>query len=267
VIDTGLLLSGVVIVAMLYAAASWVPAGSFERSDVLDRLVVPVLAGVFAGRAVAAGLDDPASLGSLRAFLVIRGGVEFWPGVAAAVAVLALGLRRSRSAHVAGDVALLVPFLLLAYAGYEATCVLRDGCYGPASPIGLVPDGLRSRQFPVGLVVALVVAALAWRLTTWSTGPGVKLLAAIGGVAAVRAVASVWLPRLGEGLTRQHVESIVIAVAGTAVALVVGLRARPHGLAGLPSAGAAVVATGVEGAEGAEDVEGADGAEVDGAVP
>lgn len=246
--DRGLLLSGIVIVALLYAAARWLPAGRFERSEVLDHLVVPVVAGVLAGRAVAAALDDPASLRSLRAFLVIRGGVELWPGVAAAAVVLAVGLRRRGEAEpIVEGVAALAPFLLVAYAGYEATCVLRNGCYGPASPVGLVPDGLQTRQFPVGLVVAAVVAALAWRLATWSTIAGVKLVVAVGGVAAARAVASIWLPRLGDGLTRPHRESIAIAVVASGTALVLWRRGPSHGGADRPASVQAAAATAADG--------------------
>lgn len=36
---------------------------------------------------------------------------------------------------------------------------------------------------------------------------------ALGGFAAIRAFASIWLRRLDSGLTRQHVQSLVVAVA------------------------------------------------------
>ena len=246
--DRGLLFSGVVIAALLYAASRWLPVGRFERSEVLDQLVVPVVAGVLAGRAVAAALDDPASLRSLRAFLVIRGGVELWPGVAAAAGALAVGLRRRGGPEpVLDGLAVLAPFLLLAYAGYEATCVLRDGCYGPASPVGLVPDGLQTRQFPVGLVVAAVVLGLAWRLATWSTDAGVKLVVAVGGVAMARAVASIWLPRLGDGLTRPHRESIAIAVVAAGTTLVLWRLGRFQAAVDRHASADAAAATAAEG--------------------
>lgn len=225
-LDVGLLVSGVAIVAVVWAAARWTAPGLVDRDEILDRLTVPVIAGIAAGRWTAVVLDDKAALGSLRALLVIRGGVEFWPGVAAAVAALMVGLRRSRCPQPAMYAAALTPYLLWAYATYEATCLLRDGCYGPASPIGLVPAGLATRQFPVGVAAGLAVGLLG--LVVHRAGalrPVAKIAVAVGGVAVVRAVESVGLPRIGVGLTRQHVESVAVAIAvATGMCVVYGVR-------------------------------------------
>ena len=224
-LDFGLLTSAITIVAVVGLAARWAPTPALGTRGVADWLDGPVVVGVLVGRLAAAALDDPPSLRSIRALLVIRGGVEFWAGVAAALAVLAWGMRRRREEPVALTLAELVPFLLWGYAAWEATCVLRDGCYGPASSIGLVPDGLDTRQFPVGLVVAVAVAALGVAVRhLWGWPPWAKLVAAAAGVAAARSVASIWLPRLSDDLTRQHVQSVAV-LTGCALVLA-GAAAR-----------------------------------------
>lgn len=233
-LDTGLLFTGATMWLVVAAAARWAPVSVIDRKDVLDRLIVPSLVGLVAGRLAAVILDDPTSLGSVRSLLVIRSGVEFWPGVAAALALLMWGLRRER-AHVSIALAELAPFLLWGYAAYEATCLVRDGCYGPVSSIGVVPQGLRIRMFPVGLVAALAVMVLGFavrHLRAWS--PTAKVLLALGGVATARSVASIWLPRLGDGPTRQHLESVVVGLlvlAVVAATTITGARTRAHGKA------------------------------------
>lgn len=213
-LDIGLLASGIAIVAVVWAAGRWTAPGLFERNEVIDRLTTPLLAGVPAGRLAAVLLDDPASLGSVRVLLVMRGGVEFWPGVAAAGLALVIGLRRSRCPQPALYAAALVPYLLWIYATYEVTCLLRDGCYGPAGPMGLVPDGLSARQFPVGVAAGLAVGVLGLVVhRPWALSPVTKIAVAVGGVAAIWAVASIWLPRLDGGLTRQHLQLFAVAIA------------------------------------------------------
>lgn len=226
-LDTGLLLTGVLVWLVVAAAARWAPVSVFDRREIVDRLIAPCVVGLIAGRLVAVVLDDPASLQSLRSLLVIRGGVEFWPGVVVALGALAWALRRQRL-DVSLAMAELAPFLLWGYAAYEAGCVVRDGCYGPVSAVGLVPDGLRARMFPVGLVVALAVLALGFAVRhLWAWSPTARVLLALGGVAAARSVASVWLPRLGDGPTRQHLESVVIVLVVIAVAAATAIvRAR-----------------------------------------
>lgn len=224
-LDTGLLLTGAAIWLVLTLASRWAP-GVIAGGEALDRLAVPAVAGLLVARLAAAILDDPASLQSLRSFLVIRGGVDFWPGVAATVGLLALGARRRRG-RVAFDLADLAPLLLWGYATYEAACLLREGCYGPPSPLGLTPDGLRTQMFPVGVAVAVVIGALGLAVRQlWAWSPLSRIVLAVGGVAAVRSVAAIWLPRLGPGPTRSHVESIVVLAGALAAGLVMAVRAR-----------------------------------------
>lgn len=228
-LDLGLLVTGLMIWVGLFAAARWAPVAHYERTELMDALYVPVVAAVLVGRLAAAALDDPASLGSLRALLVVRGGVEFWAGAAVLVALLWRSARHRHGRNWLVALVELAPFVLWAYATYEATCLVRDGCYGPSSRVGFVPEGLSERQFPIGLAVGAAVALLGITVRhLWATPPGEKLLLAIGGVAATRAVASVWLPRLGEGLTRQHTQSIVVAAAALLSVGYLRWRRRPQ---------------------------------------
>src|SRR3546814_12482899 len=74
-----------------------------------------------------------------------------------------------------------------------------------------MPDGLQTRKITIGLRVALAATALAFALRQlWSLTPGGKVLLAVGGLALIRSVADFWLPRIGSGLTRSHVESLPI---------------------------------------------------------
>lgn len=220
-LDTGLLLSGVVMIGAMWFAARLLRLPE-SPSATLDWLVTPGIVGLLAGRAAALVLDDPTSLGSLRSFLVIRGGAELWPGAVVAAGVLAVSLRRARE-PVIGTMARLAPIVLIGYAAYEATCVLREGCYGPVSPLGLRPDGLSTRMLPAGVVVALSLGVVAVLLVRrLSDAPVASLLLAIAAVGGARSLSSVWLPRLGDELTRPHRESI--GVLATAVAGLLVLR-------------------------------------------
>src|SRR3546814_10460697 len=166
------------------AAPRWWPITAYERADVLDQLSGPALAGLVVGRLTAVLLDAPESLGSIRALLVVRSGVEFWAGVAVFRALLRRSVvrRHRRRGHEA--LAELAPFALWGYALYEATCGLRDGCYGPVSSLGLTPDGLADRHFPLGMAVGVDVAALALGVRHLRAAPaGDRLLLAIGGLA------------------------------------------------------------------------------------
>lgn len=224
-LDTGLLLSGIVVVGAMWVAARLLrlPAGA---SATLDRLLSPAIVGLLAGRAVALVLDDPTSLGSLRSFLVIRGGVEFWPGAVIACAVLAISLRRA-GAPVDITMAQLAPVALIGYGAYEATCVIREGCYGPATSLGLRPDGLTTRMLPAGVLVAIFLIAVAVVLARhFSAAPVATLAVSAAAVSGARSLASVWLPRLGDELTRQHRESIVVLVMAVAALLALQLSHR-----------------------------------------
>lgn len=224
-LDTGLLLSGAAAVA-----AMWLAARSFgtawTASETLDRLLLPAIIGILAGRAAALILDDPTSLRSFRAFLVVRGGVEFWAGVAAATATAAFAARRTRE-PVMSTLAKLAPPALVGYAAFEASCLLREGCYGPHSVVGLRPDGIVEPMLPLGVLVGAALAAVATLLGRRGFEPPLLTVALVAlAVGLTRSVASVWLPRLGDGLTRPHRLSIAVTGAAAVVLVVTHLSRR-----------------------------------------
>ncbi len=218
-IDQGLLLSAAAVVAVVWVLARLAPPRTLAAGDVLDASVWAVFAGLMAGRVTAMILDDPSGLRRLGDILILRGGVEFWPGLAVGSGVLALSARRQGVAPGArlADVA---PYGLAAYAVYEAACVVRDGCFGPVSSLGLAPAGVGEPQFPVGVALALGVAGLAvgvYRTRAWT--PGWSLLLALASLAAARYLAAFWLPRIGSGPTRPQVESLAVLLGAVAIAL------------------------------------------------
>ena len=95
-----MIVSGAVVALVVVLADRWRGDTSDHDMSVLDRLYMPLLGGVVVGRLIALALDDPTSLGAIRSILVIRGGVEFWPGVAAFAALVAWSGRRRGTAAV-----------------------------------------------------------------------------------------------------------------------------------------------------------------------
>ncbi len=224
--DYGLLASVVVAFAVPALLAGRWPLRSFDPPiGFVDAGIGPAVAGLAVGRLMTLVIDDRRALGRVADMLIIRSGVEFWPAVVAAVGVAALAARRARVPVIA-RLADLAPLAMVGYAIYEVACVLRDGCYGPASPIGLRPDGLSTRMLPVGIVMGVAIVAGAWvvRRANGRWSHVVDLLASIAIVATVRAVASFWLPHVGGGLTRPHRQSLVIAVVATMALAVMALR-------------------------------------------
>ncbi len=232
-IDFGLLLSGLVAVGFpALVADRWGLTSRDRSASFLDVVLGPLLLGLAVARIAAVLLDSPGSIGQIGEILIIRSGVEFWPGVVAAAALLFVSARR------AGDPIVLLfaavaPLAMLGAAGYEATCVVRDGCYGPASPIGLRPPGVGSTMLPVGLVMAIGLIGCALALRRWEPrhGPQATIAAAVFAVAVIRAIGSFWLPHLGSGLTRPHWTSIV--VAGFAGLAWLTVSRRPLGSRGI----------------------------------
>jgi hypothetical protein len=224
VIDYGLLMSMIVGFGVPTLLINWWPLSTYDEPvGFLDVSLGPAFAGLAVGRLTALALDDPSSIGSISDMMIIRSGVEFWPGVAAAVALLVWSASRA-GVPILDRMADLAPLAMVGYAGYEASCVFRDGCFGPETSFGLRPPGLSTTMLPIGLFMAVgvVLAALGIReLKKRDVGLFVVLLSAGVAVASVRAVGSIWLPHVGDGLTRQHQTSIVVA-AGTVVGLLAG---------------------------------------------
>ncbi|MEM7342097.1 MAG: prolipoprotein diacylglyceryl transferase family protein [Actinomycetota bacterium] len=219
-IDFGLLASMIVAVGVPSLLAWWWPLRTYTQpTGFLDVALIPALVGVLVGRIVTVALDDPtafgrAASGEIGELLIIRSGVEFWPGLVVAAALLAWAARGD-GVPVLARLAAIAPLAMVGYAAYEAGCVVRDGCFGPASPIGLRPPGVATTMVPVGWLMALAVVAAAWgvrRLALRGFSPAAQLAAAAVAIAGIRAVGSIWLPHVGDGLTRQHQTSIVAAV-------------------------------------------------------
>lgn len=227
-IDYGLLLSLMVGFGAPTLLAQWWPLGTVEPDvGFTDVALMPAFAGLAVGRLTTLALDDPSSIGSISDMIIIRSGVEFWPGLMAAVIVVFWAARRS-GVPLLARLADLLPLAMVGYAGYEFACVFRDGCFGPDSPVGLRPPGLTSTMLPVGWLVAVVVAVSAAGVRALSARNHPPSVVVLGGaliVASTRSIASIWLPHVGDGLTRQHLASIGVAIAA-AVSLVIVVAAR-----------------------------------------
>ncbi len=224
-IDIGLLAS---IAIVLIVPAVFVPPwpSSAAAPGLIDIAGGALLIGLLIGRLTALALDDPGSLTSLSDLLVIRSGVEFWAGVTAGVAWIAFQARRAGVVATERLAAITSPSLV-AWACYEATCVIRDGCAGPLSRFGLRPDGLVQRVLPMGLMAATGAAgaAIGLRHLHRRGMPSVQIFTlAVVAMATVRSVASIWLPHIGTGLTRQHQSSIVVAVVASLVFVVLRVQ-------------------------------------------
>lgn len=212
-IDTGLLVSVVVVYAAVWASGRF---RLFRAGDVLDFLVSPALLGLAVGRLVAVVVEDPNALRRVGDLLIVRSGVEFWPGVAAGAAALLTRARRE-GVPLAPRAAAAMPAALVAYGAYAATCFVREGCFGPMSSVGLVPPVGGTRQFPVEFVVAGAVVALAFVVDRLHWHGWQAAAAGLGGLATIRLVAGVWLPRVDAGWTRLEFESAAALLFGFAL--------------------------------------------------
>lgn len=239
-IDVGLAGSMVVVVLAALAWSGLAAPRLLESGSYVDHLVAPALAAIVVGRVAFVALDDPAGLLRVRDLLIIRGGLEAWPGVVGAAFVFWFTHRNGPATAVdyAADAA---PVCLIAAAAYEGTCGLRGGCVGPISSLGLRPTGVAATMFPVGLAVAVVLVIGA--IAVYRIGPhrpALGLATAWLIFAATRGVAGFFLPRVGEGLTRAHVSSLaaaVLALAGMAIAAVVPPTPSSHNACGATTTG------------------------------
>lgn len=217
-IDVGLLASmAIVLIVPAVFVHPW-PA-SAAVTGLIDVAGGALLIGVLVGRLTAVAIDDPGSLTSVSDLLIIRSGVEFWAGMVAGLAWIALRARREEVAPTERLAAIAAP-ALVAWACYEATCVLRDGCPGPLSRFGLRPDGLVEKMLPIGLFAAsaAIAAAAGLRRLHRRGMPSLQVFVlALVAIATIRAVASIWLPHIGGGLTRQHQTSIAVSVVTSIV--------------------------------------------------
>lgn len=234
-IDYGLLVSMIMAFGVPALVSNWwLIAGRNGPVGFFDVAVGPAFAGLIVGRLVTLALDDPGSIGSISDMLIIRSGVEFWPGAAAALGAAIISANLGL-VPIGRRIADLAPHAMIGYAAYEAACYFRDGCYGPESTIGLRPTGLSSTMVPVGWFMAAAIIAAAVGVHTFVLrryAPSLVVSVSVLTVAAVRSIGSIWLPHVGDGLTRQHTTSIAVtAIAGiaTAIAVVKNLQQRSAG--------------------------------------
>ncbi|CAN5853725.1 MAG: hypothetical protein ACR2HP_08635 [Ilumatobacteraceae bacterium] len=194
----------------------------------MELVTWPALVGLIIGRLSSMVLESGWDVGDLRDLFILRGGVELVPGVAAAVVLLAWSARRGGIGVIA-RLADLTPYALAGLAGFQATCLVRDGCHGPASAIGLPVPGGSERVLPVELVAAVVLGMAA----VWLAGsrhrhtPAWAVVLGVAIVAVERSVVAIWLPAVGDGLSRAHVTSIVIAALAVPAAAVLSMRRSP----------------------------------------
>ncbi len=227
-IDVGLLATIVIVLIVPSVFVRPWPA-SAAASGVFDVSIGALFVGLAVGRLTALALDDPGSLTSASDLMIIRSGVEFWPGVAAGLVWIAFRARHDEVAPLRRLAAITAP-ALVAWACYEATCILRDGCPGPLSSVGLRPGGLVERMLPIGLVVAATAGGAAMVGRRWHRRgmPDVEVVVvALLSIAIIRSIASIWLPHIGNGLTRQHRTSIAVGIIAT-IALVIIRRRLPR---------------------------------------
>ena len=224
-IDVGLLASILAAAAAPWLLARFLPASRGRPAVDGDALMMAALAGLIAGRLAFVALEDPASFSRFGDLLIIRSGVEFWPGLAAGVMALCMHARRG-NVSLWGTLAVAAPLFLVGYGAYEASCTFREGCFGPPSPIGLAPVGFARAVFPVGWVVAAVSMGAGVAIRRSDTPDVRVVLSALLTVAASRAVAGFFLPRVGSDLTRPHLESLSLVAFALAAQLGVGALGR-----------------------------------------
>lgn len=212
-LDYGLFLSiGISALAVWVAAKIWITPELRDRSP-LDHLMAPLLAGVIVGRAVTLVFSDLAGLANLREFMTIRGGVEFWPAVAAGTFVLVVLFSRPEDPPPVRRIALLAPFAMVVLAAFQMTCLLRDGCAGPASSVGLVPHDLTTRQLPMGLLGGAALVAFADWLRRSTLPDHTRILVGVFGVGAQRSLLGMIEPNLRSALRRDGITMAISFVA------------------------------------------------------
>jgi len=154
VIDRGLFATVALVFAIISILDRLLRRPSREGDSILGLASAPLMFGIAAGRLVAVAMEDPATLRRPLDLLLIRGGMEFWPGLLAAATAVCVASRRDGT-RAEQRIAVLSPFALWAYGVYEVTCLLRDGCFGPPFSGGLRPGGIGEPQLPVGALVGV----------------------------------------------------------------------------------------------------------------
>lgn len=208
-VDYGLFGSIALTTAAVWLATLLWPPGDIGERTPLDQFTAPIFVAIVVGRAATLLMSDLAGFANLREFLTVRGGVEFWPGALAALGVLVVLFGRPTDPPQPERVARLAPYAIVALGAFQATCFVRDGCPGSASGFGLIPPGLTTRQFPVGIIAGLSLIGFAWWLRRSTLPPQTKILVAIVGVGAERAIAGAIEPNLASAAARDGISMVI----------------------------------------------------------
>lgn len=226
--DYRLALTVILTVALTTMLARWWWPDGLDPpgSTLADHATIPIVCGVVAARVSTLLFDHPGGLVNLREVMIIRGGTDFWIGVAAGVAAIGLTVRDRHA--VFKRLALTAPFGLIAYGLYHVGCVIQDGCPGPPSSFGLVQNGIDQRVIPVGLiggVVAVAVGASFMRRQP-STSPIITSAVILGVLVAIRSGVSLATPSLAGIPNRDQVLSLAAAAVAAGLLLYGRLEAR-----------------------------------------
>jgi hypothetical protein len=195
VTDVGMLVSLVAVGVACWVRSRTLSPVTLGRDQLLGRLWLPMAVGMVIGRVASLGATGSLSGTSVGTFILVRNGVWFWPGLMAAAATAAIAARHE-GVSTWRRLAELSCVGLVGYGTYEAACIVRDGCFGPASPIGLVPPDLSRPVLPLGLAVgALAVAGGVLLGRWWTLRARTVVLSALLLVAVLRSTAWFGLPR------------------------------------------------------------------------
>lgn len=228
----------ITVVVTALTARWWWPDGFDDKGSTLgDYATIPLVCGVVAARVSTVLLDHPAGIASLREVMIIRGGSDFWIGVAVGVAAIGLTVRDTYA--IAPRLALIAPFGLIAYGLYHAGCVIQDGCPGPPSAIGLTQTGIDQRVLPVGLVgaAAAILSGLWFMRRPPSRSPLVASAAMLATLVAIRALVSLFTPSLVAFPSRDQILSTVALLVAAGLAVFARLDARRHPAQRAPDGG------------------------------
>lgn len=224
-LDVGLLSAAAFTLAVLWCFLRVAAPPAWDTDEVFEGLWWPLFAGLTAARLANLVLDGGLWSISARTVLMVGNGVEFWPGVLAA-AITATVRARAEGVEVSRRLAELACAFVVGVGAFELTCVVRGGCFGPESLIGLTPPGFSGPQVPVALLVGFAAIAAGVVLARQrALTAGSVVLAAVSVIASLRWLSWFHLPRVPGSAER--IQMTNTAVLGACAALWAG-RAIVH---------------------------------------
>lgn len=173
-----------------------------SRPDLADQLLGAVMVGLLTGRLAAMIGNGVNPLTNLTDVIIVRSGVATGWAASAAIIWLAWAGRPDWR----GVLDRSAPFALLALAGWQAGCLVRDACLGAPSdlPWAVALGGSEITRHPVEIyaALALLVAAIGlWWAGRASAILGAGRLAglALAAAAGIRLATEPLRPALGAG--------------------------------------------------------------------